>query len=71
MMNKWGRTRQRSNNLRDKMIWGMNSVSELATCITKHVGVTGAVASLLRQVTKLGVSLRQQSDIAVIDIFKE
>ena len=40
-------------------------------CITIHVGVSGAVASLLRQVTKLGVSLRQQNDIAVIDILNE
>ena len=30
MMNKRGRTRQRTNNLRDKLIWGMNSASELA-----------------------------------------
>ena len=28
-------------------------------CITIHVGVSGAVASVLCQVTKLGVSLRQ------------
>ena len=31
MTNKCGRTRQRTNNLRDKLIWGMNSASELAT----------------------------------------
>ena len=49
----------------------MNSASELPPCIAIHVGVSGAVASLLRQVTKLGVSLRQQNDIAVIDIFNE
>ena len=64
MTKKCGRTRQRTNNLMDELIWRMNSASELAT-----VGVSGAVASLLRQVTKLGVSLRQWSDIAVIDIF--
>ena len=31
MMNKCGQTRQRTNNLRDELIWGMNSASELAT----------------------------------------
>ena len=31
MTNKCWRTRQRANNLRDELIWGMNSVSELAT----------------------------------------
>ena len=31
MPNKFGRTRQRTNNLRDELIWGMNSASELAT----------------------------------------
>ena len=56
MTNKCGRTRQRTNNLRDELIWG--SVN-WPPCITIHVGVSGAVASLLRQVTKLGVSLRQ------------
>ena len=30
MTNKCGRTRQRTNNLRDKLIWGMISTSELA-----------------------------------------
>ena len=71
MTNKCGRTRQRTNNLRDKPIWGMNSTSELPPCITTHVGVSRAVASLLRQVTKLSVSLHQQNDIAIIDIFNE
>ena len=28
---KCGRTRQRTNNLKDELIWGMNSASELAT----------------------------------------
>ena len=28
-------------------------------CITIHVGVSGAVVSILRQVTELGVSWRQ------------
>ena len=36
-----------------------------------YIGVSGVVASLLHQVTKLGVSLRQQNNIAVIDIFNE
>ena len=36
-----------------------------------YVGVSGVVASLFRQVPRLGVSLRQQNDIAVIDIFTE
>ena len=31
MTNKCGLTRQRTNNLRDELIWGMNSASELAT----------------------------------------
>ena len=76
MTNKCGRTRQRTNNLRDKLIWGMNSASGLATmyyytCRSIGGGGGGAVASLLRQVTKLGVSLRLQNDIAVVDIFNE
>ena len=31
MTNKCRQTRQRTNNLRDKLIWRMNSASELAT----------------------------------------
>ena len=31
LTNKCGRTRQRTNNLRDELIWGMNSASELVT----------------------------------------
>ena len=31
MTNKCGRTRQKTNNLRDELIWGMNPASELAT----------------------------------------
>ena len=31
MTNKCGRTRQRTNNLRDELSWGMNYASELAT----------------------------------------
>ena len=31
MMNKCTQTRQRTNNLRDELSWGMNSTSELAT----------------------------------------
>ena len=31
MTNKCGRTRQMTNNLRDELIWRMNSASELAT----------------------------------------
>ena len=31
MTNKFGWTRQRTNNLGDQLIWGMNSASELAT----------------------------------------
>ena len=27
----WAETRQMTNNLRDKLIWGMNSTNELAT----------------------------------------
>ena len=33
MTNKCGRTRQRTNNLKDELIWGMNSASEMATCV--------------------------------------
>ena len=41
-------------------------------CITTHVGVSGAVASLLRQVTKLLVyHCANRTIIAVIDIFIE
>ena len=31
MTNKEGPTMQKANNLRDELIWGMNSPSELAT----------------------------------------
>ena len=31
MTNKYGRARQRTNNLGDELIWGMNFASELAT----------------------------------------
>ena len=31
MTNKCGRIRERTNNLRDKLIWGTHSASELAT----------------------------------------
>ena len=31
MTNKCGRTRQRTSNLKDELIWGMNSASELDT----------------------------------------
>ena len=31
MTNKCGRTRQMTNNVRDELIWGMNSASQLAT----------------------------------------
>ena len=58
-----------TNNLRDELIWGMNSASELATVYYHTLGVSREVASLLRQMTKLGVLLRQKNDIAVIDIF--
>ena len=70
MTNKCWQTRQMAINLRDKLIWGMNSASELAIVYYYiYVGVSGAVASLLRQVTKLGLSLRLENDIAVIGIF--
>ena len=52
-------TRRRANNLSDEMIWGMNSASELATVYYYTRRSIRAVASLLRQVTKLGVSLRR------------
>ena len=42
---KYRRTRQRTNNLRDELTWGWGGA------ITVHVGVSGAVASLLRQVS--------------------
>ena len=59
MTNKCRRTRQSTNNLRDELIMGMNSTSELATMYYYTRRSIGEVASLLRQVTKLGVSLRQ------------
>ena len=58
MTNKCGRTKQRTNNLRDELSWGdelRHPPVNWPPCITIHVGVSGAVASLLRQVTKLGV----------------
>ena len=69
--NKCGQTRQRTNNLWDELIWGMNSASELATVYYYTLRSIGVVASLLRQVTKFGVLLRQLNDIAVLDIFNE
>ena len=38
MTNKCGQTKQRTNNLRDILIWGMNSACELATmyCYTRR-----------------------------------
>ena len=59
MTNKCGRTRQRTNNLRDELIWGRTPPVNWPPCITVHVGVSGSLASLLRQLAKLGVSLRQ------------
>ena len=44
MTNKCGRTRQRTNNLRDEMIWGMNSASELAT-VYYHTRIRGGSPS--------------------------
>ena len=49
MTSKSGRTRQKTNNLRDELIWGFG----------------------LRQLTKVGVSLRRQNDIAFKDIFNK
>ena len=57
MTNKCGQTRQWTNT---------DFGDELC-----HIGVSGVVASLLRLVTKRGVSLRQQNDISVINIFNE
>ena len=71
MTNKCGRTRQRTNNLRDWGFGGLTPPVNWPPCITTHVGVSRAVASLPRQVTRLCVSLRQYSDKAVIDIFNE
>ena len=62
----------RTNNLRDELIRGMNSLLvNRPPCITIHVGVSGTVASLLRQVAKLGVVVCQQNNIAIIDIFNK
>ena len=48
MTNKCGQTRQRTNNLRDKLIWGMNSASELATVYYyKHSSIRGGNQSTL------------------------
>ena len=71
MTNKCGRTMQRTNDLRTNWFWEWTPSVNWPLSITIHVGVSGAVASLLRQVTKLGVSLHQQNDIVVIDIFNE
>ena len=35
MKKKCGQTRQKTHNLRDELIWGMNSASELATVYYK------------------------------------
>ena len=71
MTNKCERTRQRTNNLRNELIWGDELRSWTDYYITTHVGVSGAIASPLRQVKKLGVPLRQSNDKAAIDIFNE
>ena len=70
MTNKCGRTGQRTISRTNGFV-GLTLPVNWPPCITIHVGVSGAVASLLRQVTKLGVSLGKWNDIAVIDIFDE
>ena len=47
MTNKCGSTRQRSNNLRDELIWGMNSASELAMYYYTHRNIRGGSQSTL------------------------
>ena len=61
----------KTNKLRDELICGMNSASELATVYyyTRR-SITGGSQSTPPG-DKVGVSLRQQNDIAVIDIFDE
>ena len=48
---KYRRTRQRTNNLRDELTWGWGGGGGWGGAITVHVKVSGAVASLLRQVS--------------------
>ena len=84
MTNKCGRTRQRTNNLRDELIFfffffwgggagggeGVNFASELATVYYYTLrSIRGDSQST--KVTKLGVSSCQQNDIVIIDIFNE
>ena len=55
----------RANKAKDLTISGVNWFGSWTPpvnwplCNTIHVGVSGAVASLLRKVTMIGVSLRQ------------
>ena len=72
MTNKCRQTRQRTNNLRDELIWGMNSASELAIVYYyTHRSIRGGRQSTLPGDKAQGVSLRQQNDIEAIDIFNE
>ena len=48
MTKKCGRTRQRTNNLRDELIWEVNSVSELANMYYyTHWSIRGGSQSTL------------------------
>ena len=68
MTNKCGRTRQRTNNLRDKLIWEMISASELAT-LYYYTGrsIKGGSQSILPGAKAWCIIV----PIAVIDIFNE
>ena len=72
MTNKCWQARQRTNNLRNELIWGINSASELAILYyyTRR-SIRGGSQSTPPGDKDLGVSLRQENDIAPIDIFYE
>ena len=71
MRNRSGRTGQRTNNLRDELIWGQTLSVNWPTLYI-HVGVSGAVTSLLRQVTNGWCIIAPvERYIAGIDIFNK
>ena len=72
MTNKCGRTRQRTNNLRDELILGINSTSELATVYyyTRR-SIRGGSQSTPPGDKALCIIAPKERHIAVIDIFNE
>ena len=62
-------TRQRTNNLRDELIWGMSSTSELATMYYYTPRSIRGSSQSTPPGDKAWLSLHHLNDIAVTDIF--